>query len=128
MIFKEEPNMDSDTLAVLQRGDTTITFITAKGEALNNQKFSVVLWNENSLILAISEDYLNSELDERIVSMIVDGMSGAEESISAEELRERSIEVFAVALSDVLDEAIDMVSNPDGANLDAAIEKLLGES
>lgn len=125
MIFKEEPSMDSDTLAILQRGNQKITFITAKGDSLGDKKFSVVLWNDDSLVLAISEDFLNNEVDEKVVDLIVENFN---DEYDAEFIRQRSIEVFALTLNDILDEALDSVSNPDGSNLDATIEKLLDES
>lgn len=128
MIFREEPNMDSDTLAVLKRGDTTITFITAKGDSLGDKKFSVVLWNGDSLVVAISEDFLNTELDEHIVDLIMETLDGDDGEADKELIREKSIGMFAAALSEILEEALDSVSNPDASNLDATIEKLLGES
>lgn len=128
MIFREEPSLEHDVLAVLQRGDATITFITAKADSLNGQDYSVVMWSESSLVLAISEDYLNSELDEKVINLLVDGLGDDEDSPDAEYLRSRALEVFAFSLSDILDEALSMVTDPESANLDAAIEKLLDES
>lgn len=53
-----DPSLDPDILAVTSMNGTTITFVAAKPESLNGKEFDVVVWDMDSMCIAVSEDYV----------------------------------------------------------------------
>lgn len=125
-MYTEFESFDSDVLAILSRGDLEITFISAKSSTIDDKDFSVVMWTEDRMTIAVSEEYLNNTIDRFVVNGILRAIpDDCDEEEAVDIIKGKAIELFASKLSDVFAEAISSVDDPVPFNLDYSLSKLL---
>lgn len=130
-MHKEVDGLDPDVLAVLSRNGIEITFVTASRHALNGEDYSVMVWSDKAMTVAISEEYLNSEIDEYVVDGIIshsnlDSDNDLRDAVH-EAVKEQAVTLFARKLTEVFDNAMQSVEDPVSRNLDYSLERILEE-
>lgn len=127
-MLTEDEEFDHDVLAVLKRGDVEITFVSSPSASLDGKNFSVVSWTIDKITIAVAEEYLNKDIDDFIVSGILDTVGDdatEEETVNA--VREHAIQLFAAKLTEVFRDAVTEVDDPLKYSLDYALDQLLDE-
>lgn len=125
-MYTEFESFDSDVLAILSRGDLEITFISAKSNTIDNKDFSVLLWTDDRMTIAVSEEYLNNTIDRFVVDGILSSIpDDCDEEQAVDIIKSKAIELFANKLSDVFGMAISSVDDPVPFNLEYSLNKLL---
>jgi hypothetical protein len=125
--MSEDYEFDDDVLAVLKRGDATITFIVAPSSALDGEDFDIVLWDESAMVLAVSEEYMNEEIDEFVINKIMVDLEGLENDDLREAVSDNASKYMGLKLSEILREAISSTSVPYDSNLSASLRRVLDE-
>jgi hypothetical protein len=119
-------DFDSDVLAVLVRGDVKIIFVNTPDTGIDGKDFSVISWTSENLTIAVSDRYLNREIDnfvtDGISKMLGDNVSDDE---MAQVVREHAILLFSEKLTMLSEEAISSVHNPLELSLDYTLTQLL---
>jgi len=127
-MLTEYEEFDHDVLAVLKRGDVEITFVSSPSASLDGKNFSVVSWTIDKITIAVAEEYLNKDIDDFIVSGILDTVGDdatEEETVNA--VREHAIQLFSAKLTEVFRDAVTEVDDPLKYSLDYALDQLLDE-
>jgi len=122
MIFVNDDNLDSDTIAVLRREDISVRFVTTNRDAIDGENFSIVLWDEDNVVLAISEDFLMDDVERYVSSLVAERMIDDGE-FDSELFYKTGIEVFGATLSAILSKALERIDDPNSFNLEASINK-----
>lgn len=125
----EYDDFDPDVLAVLQRGDIKITFVNAPDTGIDGKDYSVISWTANNLTIAVSDRYLNREID----NFIVDGLTtilgdNASEEEMTDAVKQHAIRLFSEKLTMVSEEAISSVREPLELNIDYSLYQLLNQT
>ena len=117
---------DRDVLAVLKQGKITITFITADSYALGDDFYKVLLWDEESMIIGISEDFLNEDLDEQIAEAVARDVEMYQPENPSEVIRKNATVYLGESLKTILN---DLLANeePTDSSLDDVLRRLLEE-
>lgn len=125
-MFTGYDDFDPDVLAVLQNGSVKITFVNAPNTGIDGKDFSVISWTTDHLTIAISDQYLNNEIDE-FVAIGVSKMLGSEASDDEmqQAVKDHAIRLFSEKLTMVSKEAISLVKNPLEFSVDYALDQLL---
>ena len=125
-MYTEFESFDSDVLAILSRGDLEITFISAKSNTIDDKDFSVIIWTEDRMTIAVSEEYLNNTIDKFVVDGILSVIpDDCDEEEAVDIIKSKATELFANKLSDVFAMAISSVDDPIPFNLDYSLSRLL---
>ncbi len=125
----EYDDFDPDVLAVLQRGGIKITFVNAPDTGIDGKDYSVILWTADNLTIAVSDRYLNREID----NFIVDGLTtilgnNASEEEMTDAVKQHAIRLFSEKLTMVSEEAISSVREPLELNIDYSLHQLLNQT
>ena len=127
-MFSGYDDFDPDVLAVLKRGNIKITFVNAPKTGIDGKDFSVISWTTDHLTIAISDQYLNNEIDEFVASGVSKILgSEASDDEMQEAVKDNAIRLFSEKLTMVSEEAISSVQNPLEFSDDYALEQLLIE-
>ena len=85
-------------------------------------------WTIDKITIAVAEEYLNKDIDDFIVSGILDTVGDdatEEETVNA--VREHAIQLFSAKLTEVFRDAVTEVDDPLKYSLDYALDQLLDE-
>ena len=127
MKYTEVSDFAPDVLAVLTRRKTNITFVVGSEASLCGEPFSVLSWSGSDLTLAISEEYLQSEVDSYVVEGLHDhvGSDDVDFDDSAGDVKDHAIELFTDKLLMIYHEATSRLEDPAVHNVDVFLSEVL---
>lgn len=122
----DDEQYDPDVLAILKRGDVHVIFLSVDESGIDGKDFSVISWTTDRLTIAVSDQYLQKEVDTFIVEGLRETLSeGASESEMDAAVKEHTVKLFSKKLALIFEEAISSVTEPIELNLDYVIDLLL---
>lgn len=129
MKYTEVDDFAPDVLAVLSRRNTDITFVVGSDLSLCGEPFSVLSWRGHDLTIAISEEYLQSEVDSYVVEGLHDHVGSDDVDFDADDslVRNQAIELFTDKLMMVYHEVTNRLEDPAVHNVDAFLTAVLDE-
>jgi hypothetical protein len=121
--------MEGDVLAVLKRGNVEVTFLTVPSASIDDRDYAVVLWEENSLTVGVSNEYMDGTVDDDIAAEIATMMYQSDpDEVDTYMVREFAVKMLAAHLEEVLNIVLDEDSDSsDELNLAATLERILDE-
>lgn len=124
-----DEDMEGDVLAVLKRGNVEVTFLTVPSASIDDRDYAVVLWEENSLTVGISNEYMDGTVDDDIAAEIATMMYQSDpDEVDTYMVREFAVKMLAAHLEEVLNIVLDEDSDSsDDLNLAATLERILDE-
>ena len=121
-------DFDPDVLGVLRRGDVSITFVNAPEAGIGGKDFSVISWTTDHVTIAVSDEYLNGEIDAFVARGVADVLeNNASEDEVAYAVKTHVIRLFSEKLTLVSEQALSSVRNPLELSVDYALEQLLAD-
>jgi len=127
----DDSHLAKDTLAIVDRGGTRIQFVVSSPATLTADNYEVLMWDTDYMLVGLSDKYLNTEFDAKIVNTIteeVGTMAGKDQDTVEEYVKMRSVELLRETLEHIIDDLIVSDKTPSyTANVDMLISRLLSE-